>query len=204
VAGASFGDFGTLALNGSGVAAVRGTLAAGAAGVTAGNDAGLWLLDSHGGGVLVAREGDVLAGRTVADLDFAGGSGGSDGHVRSLNSAGQLLFKATFTNGDEGLFLYSPAPSADFNSNGSVTATDLGNWKGGLGAKPDAALASGDADRDGDVDGADFLLWQRQLSTGVAVNAAPEPASGAMLLFGAAVVRLRFSRGSTSRGKPHG
>lgn len=197
VAAASFADFGTMALNQSGVIAVRGTLAAGVGGVSASNDVGLWLLNGSGSGVLVAREGGTLAGRTVADLDFTGGSGGDDGHARALNDSGQFLFKATFTNGDQGLFLYSPASSADFNSDGVVSGADLSRWKTGFGTGSAAVVGQGDADRDGDVDGADFLAWQRQLSAvGGAVTPTPEPASAILLLVAALAGRLKFSRGA--------
>jgi hypothetical protein len=197
VAGASFADFGTLAFNAAGFAEVRGTLAAGAGGVSSTNDVGLWILNASGGGVLIAREGGALAGRTIADLDFTGGSAGGDGHVRALNQTGQLLFKATFTNGDEGLFLYTPASTADFNGDGLVNAADLASWKLGFGTSPGAAIAQGDADHDGDVDGGDFLQWQRQITPSGAVAAAPEPAAQSMLLSAVVAMCLRLKRGAS-------
>jgi hypothetical protein len=51
--------------------------------------------------------------------------------------------------------------AADFNSNGQVNAADLTAWRGGFGTG--TTKAQGNADGDGDVDGADFLTWQRQL-----------------------------------------
>jgi hypothetical protein len=193
--GANFSDFTNLAFNQSGIAAVRGLLSVGVGGVTATNDVGLWLLNSTGGGALIAREGTVIAGRTIADLDFVGGSTGGDGHARALNSAGQLLFKVTFTNGDEGLLLYSPALAADFNADGLINSADLTKWKSGFGTPSGASIGQGDADHDGDVDGADFLLWQRQASsTGGSTAAAPEPTGAALLLFGVAAGCLRLSR----------
>jgi hypothetical protein len=39
-------------------------------------------------------------------------------------------------------------------------------WRDGFGAGGGAAKSSGDANADGDVDGADFLIWQQQLSSG--------------------------------------
>jgi hypothetical protein len=200
VAGASFADFGALAFNESGLAAVRGTLLTGAGGVSTANDVGLWVLNGSGGGVLVAREGGALAGRTIADLEFTGGSAGGDGHARALNGSGQLLFKATFTNGDEGLFLYTPASSADFTADGHVNGDDLTAWKGGFGMTAGATPGQGDADRDGDVDGADYLQWQRQAVSG-GVTPAPEPSALVMLLGSvtAMCLRLRNARGK-SRG----
>ena len=105
---AKFAEFGSLAFNVDGVAAMSATLEVGAGGVAAGNEQGLWVMDASGDGRLVARTGDVVAGRTVAALEFVGGSGGGDGRQRALNQHGQLAYKATFTNGDEAALLYTP------------------------------------------------------------------------------------------------
>jgi hypothetical protein len=73
-----------------------------------------------------------------------------------------------------------PAPAADFNGDGEVDAADLGDWLGDFGLNGDS-----DADGDLDSDGADFLIWQRELgqgSSGGAVAAIPEP--GCALLAG--------------------
>ncbi|MBA3485406.1 MAG: hypothetical protein H0T51_26725 [Pirellulales bacterium] len=131
VPGAHFAIFGALAFNESGVAAVQASLAD----VAPGTDQGLWLLDGTASSVLVARTGDVVGSRTIASLEFTGGSGGGDGRQRALNSNGQLVYKATFTNGDEGLFLYSPtvASSADFTLDGIVNGADLLEWRNGFG-----------------------------------------------------------------------
>jgi len=49
----------------------------------------------------------------------------------------------------------------------------------------------GDADGDGDVDGRDFLVWQRQVDGGAAALAAvPEP--GTVVLFMTAFALLPF------------
>jgi hypothetical protein len=54
---------------------------------------------------------------------------------------------------------YDAALPADFNgSGGAVDAADLAQWTSSFGA-----TAGGDADADGDTDGQDFLIWQRQL-----------------------------------------
>lgn len=46
---------------------------------------------------------------------------------------------------------------ADFNQNGKVNGADLEIWQAALGVND-----AGDADGDGDTDGRDFLIWQRQ------------------------------------------
>jgi hypothetical protein len=72
------------------------------------------------------------------------------------------------------LFLLTPAPPGDFDHNGVVNGADLDLWRTSYGVD-----AGGDADGDQDTDGADFLVWQRQLGVGEAVAAAsnvvPEP-----------------------------
>lgn len=47
-----------------------------------------------------------------------------------------------------------------------------------------ATLATGDADGDGDVDGADFVVWQTNFPSSGSAGAAvvPEPASGWLAL----------------------
>jgi hypothetical protein len=181
---ASFADFGSLAFSSAGTAAVYATLSAGAGGVTTSNDEGVWLFTSAGAH-LVAREGDSLAGRIIEDLEFTGGSGGSDGRQRSLNDSSQLLFKATFTNGDEGLFLFTPEGGstniADFTLDGRVDGLDLARLRSRFGAASGASARSGDADGDADVDGADFLAWQREVGFGVSAAAVPEPSAPALL-----------------------
>jgi hypothetical protein len=182
VAGASFANFTSLAVNDAGFTAVSATLSIGAGGVTAANDEGIWLL-SEGAGILVAREGDTLAGRVIEDLEFTAGSGGSDGRPLGFNSSSQLLFKATFTNGDEGLFLFTPGSSstADFTLDGSVNGADLIRWRSNFG-QLGAAQSRGDADGDADVDGADLLIWQRQIGVVGLTSAVPEPSPDSMLL----------------------
>jgi len=128
VPGADFSDITNVALNANGRLAVAATLDVGVGGVTANDNSGLWLMGDTGDPLLVARTGDTLAGRTIASLGFFGGSGGSDGRPRGWNNNGQLLYQATFTNGDSGLFLFSPDNAiftADFDGEGDVDSQDL-------------------------------------------------------------------------------
>jgi hypothetical protein len=76
--------------------------------------------------------------------------------------------------------------SADFNGDLGVDAADLPAWGGGFGIRGNAKLQQGDADRDHDVDGRDFLLWQRSYSPTAPSLTVPEPA--ASLLFACAAL----------------
>ena len=127
---AKFAEFGSLAFNADGVAAMSATLEIGAGGVDAGNEQGLWVMDASGDGRLVARTGEMVAGRTIAALEFVGGSGGGDGRQRALNQHGQLAYKATFANGDEAALLYTPELS--WRAAGDGNWDDAGNWTLGI------------------------------------------------------------------------
>jgi hypothetical protein len=86
---------------------------------------------------------------------------------------------------------------ADFNEDGNVNGDDTTNWGTGFGS-PDATHMQGDADNDNDSDGADFLVWQRQLGNGVsglASNVAvPEPSTLLLSLLGLSAIGMRRFR----------
>ena len=65
-----------------------------------------------------------------------------------------------------GPFNYSLIPThpGDFNGDFSVDDLDLALWGVGFGTASGAIQSDGDADFDGDVDGNDFLAWQRNYS----------------------------------------
>jgi hypothetical protein len=175
---ADFADFTTMAVNEVGSIVVSATLTIGIAEITSENDEGIWFIDAEGNKSLVAREGDMLAGKVISTLSFKGNSSGSDGQRTGFNALNQLIFRATFTDGDSGIFLYSPSTtatflSADFNEDGYVDGTDLATWREAF-----AISSLGDADGDGDSDGVDFLTWQRQFTgppAQVSSEAVPEP-----------------------------
>jgi hypothetical protein len=78
--------------------------------------------------------------------------------------------------------------SADFNGDGQVGGADLAIWRNHFGMAAGADRSIGDADGDEAVDGDDFLLWQRQVSSLAALaslqNAVPEPGCWSLLFFG--------------------
>jgi hypothetical protein len=82
--------------------------------------------------------------------------------------------------------------AGDFTESHAVDSLDLAAWKAGFGTATGATHAKGDADSDMDVDGADFLVWQRELGlAGSGVAAIPEPEAAVLLLTGVAAT---FSR----------
>jgi peptidyl-prolyl cis-trans isomerase A (cyclophilin A) len=69
--------------------------------------------------------------------------------------------------------------AGDFDRNGAVNAADLAILKSNYGLATGAFIDKGDANMDGDVDGHDFLLWQRNVGkTNTPVTGVPEPAAG--------------------------
>ena len=83
--------------------------------------------------------------------------------------------------------------TADFNDDGRVNGADLTKWKGDFDSN-----SGSDADGDGDSDGNDFLIWQRQLGSGVpataAVGTVPEPAAAIVMALGALILPAFESR----------
>ena len=83
-------------------------------------------------------------------------------------------------------------PAADFDFNGAVDAADRAIWQAAYGTTP-----QGDANNDGQSDGADFLEWQRGFALSAAraaasssVTSVPEPAAAPLLLYGFAAITL--------------
>ncbi len=74
----------------------------------------------------------------------------------------------------------------DLNLDGSINEEDLLLWKTGFGDSTDAGYASGDIDGDGDTDGGDWLVLQRNLGFTIAsfstAHFVPEPATSALAL----------------------
>ncbi len=104
-----------------------------------------------------------------------------------INKSGTTPWTGYFDNIRVGK---NPTLDADFNNDAIVDATDLGIWSGAF-----AVDSAGDADADGDSDGADFLIWQTQLGPVPPAAAVPEPTmlslAGIAALAGAARRRHR-------------
>lgn len=84
-----------------------------------------------------------------------GGIAANAPHVRfnpgALSAASGQIFEVFLT----------PYLESDFNTDSFVNQLDLAIWQAAFGMD-----ASGDADFDGDSDGADLLIWQRQIDAG--------------------------------------
>lgn len=137
--GTSFNDFiDEPVLNSAGQVAFHGWLIGN--GVDSTNDFGIWAQDIAGELQLIVRHGEQLEVtpgdfRTVQYVGFVGSTGDLTGRGNGFNDFGQLAFKAWFTDGTQGIFV------------SNLVAND--------------GATSGDFDNDSDVDGEDFLVWQR-------------------------------------------
>lgn len=92
----------------------------------------------------------------------------ADSHLEHLRYIGEFLEELPLAK--------LTAYAADFNGNGAVDSPDLKLFTTAFGL-----TTAGNADNDADTDGADLLIWQRQLgalpASVPAFAAAPEPAS---------------------------
>jgi hypothetical protein len=120
------------------------------------------------------------------------GADGTHPSVSGREKVGAMLLDFMLASPFSQPWFLSPTAS-DFNSDGVIDAGDLAAWIGGFGTSGAATHMQGDADGDLDVDGADFLTWQRQLriaTTGVA--AVPEPATVVLLVSAELAMFLRL------------
>lgn len=138
-----------------------------------------FIYDPDAGNLLVEiSSASGLDGRMILDV-FNGEpntylaafpAGSSTGNLQAGGFVNQLEFAETLL--------------ADFNLDLSVDDQDLAVWEGGFGSP--GSREDGDANGDGLVTGADFLVWQREYVAGVPGLAAelgvPEPATCALLL----------------------
>jgi formylglycine-generating enzyme required for sulfatase activity len=108
-AGAVYSSFGmgALALNNAGQIAFASFLTGG--GVTTGNSQGIWATNRNGSLQLIVRSGEpleVAPGDVRILRSLSVHSINADGHGGSfLNSAGQVAFRGTFTDGSSGIFV---------------------------------------------------------------------------------------------------
>ena len=89
----------------------------------------------------------------------------------------------------------TPLTGADFNRDSLVDSADLAIWQVHFGAAQNGLHACGDADGDGDVDGHDFLAWQRGNQQGAtSLLAIPEPSTALLSLLASVLSGCKRSR----------
>jgi hypothetical protein len=121
-----FDQFNSLAVNAAGQIAFSANVASGTENDV--NDRGIWATDRVGGLQLIALTGDVLQVapgdfRIISSLDFVALPGNGDGAPSGLNSAGQVSFRAAFTDGSSGAFVSNVAAVPEPTSLGLATLT---------------------------------------------------------------------------------
>lgn len=93
--------------------------------------------------------------------------------------------------------------SADFDEDGDVDGSDFLAWQRGSGTLLGASHALGDADGDGDVDAADAAILSANFGTllppPALASSVPEPATWALLFFGALLLPKRCFRMTSER-----
>lgn len=109
---------------------------------------GIWAEHPSGGLRLVARIGDLLDVddgpgadlREISALFLVFPTGNEDGRRRGFNDRGQLAFKASFSDGSNGIFVFEPDPSLSITSLADGEVVDAGE-----------VLVEGVASDDGEV-----------------------------------------------------
>ncbi|MBX3427223.1 MAG: hypothetical protein KF688_16210 [Pirellulales bacterium] len=126
------------------------------------------------------------AGASFDLLDFASASGAFTLDLPALAPGLAWNSSALLATGVLSVQAAALEP-ADFDQNGVINGVDLGVWRAGFGATGQTSNSAGDANGDGRVDGADFLVWQRALGSGSFAAAVPELAGDVLAALGGAV-----------------
>lgn len=133
-------------------------------------------------GLLAAPDGNGLL---VGILGVSNGAG----HIARYNFDGNLLGTFASTGGggftEATAFIEVPDPVSqvpgDFNNDQTVDGNDLAILKSHFGNDSGSATAAmGDADANGKIDGADFLIWQRNFNAApnaTVASVVPEPSA---------------------------
>lgn len=127
-------------------------------------------------------------------FEFRGADGQNRPMLLTARQQGELLHLVGENDpGDSGAYRYRfdalayRAPFADFNLDGMVDGIDAHVLMSHLGTFAQATFEQGDADGDGDVDGNDFIVWQREIGAATAMSAFGHAAAASAGLSAAAV-----------------
>jgi T5SS/PEP-CTERM-associated repeat protein len=156
------------------------------------NNADLVLSESAIGGPVNSPAGStVTVLGTVTFRDLLSGGGDFFGPGTAVFAGGQAPGDSPARVSFEGSVEYAVSNSLEIELGGLV-------WQSGFGSG--ITHPEGDADRDGDVDGDDFLRWQSQFGSGAGSAASqpvPEPAAVGLIV-------LLFSAAACRRGRRFG
>jgi hypothetical protein len=120
-----------------------------------------------------AAAGSAGVGNDI--LDNMGNGSGAIGFTPPLPAGDYtLLFQDTDSavNFSMTLVVSTESLPGDFNNDRLIDAADLTQWQNSFGLN-----ANADANADGDSDGADFLIWQRNVTGAPAASSVPEPST---------------------------
>ena len=179
----------------TGQVAFRGTLTG--PGVNTSNDRAVWMTNQADELVQIVREGDVIDVndhpiffdyRTVESIGIRDVDGSSNGQRPSLSEEGQVVMRLSFTDGTEGIFMFTAELSGDLNGDGFVGVDDLNivlvHWNQNV---TPGELLLGDSNGDGFVGVDDLNQVLVNWNNGTPPDAAviPEPSTLGLLAIGA-------------------
>jgi hypothetical protein len=137
-------------------------------------------VESTGTSWTTANFGDVLLG---ADVDITFETEFGNNRPLSYYHALGANFGIAFYNA--WIQVANPA-AADFDEDGDVDQADLATWQNGYGITVATDHHQGDADGDQNVNGKDFLIWQRQFTDNLSnlslLTSVPEPSTGILVI----------------------
>ncbi|MDB5321445.1 MAG: hypothetical protein JWN40_3076 [Phycisphaerales bacterium] len=173
-AGTKLSSFSALTTNTVGQVAFTATLTS-----TSGTSTALLGFDASLGLTVLAKKGDVLQlsptdSRTLASLTLAlldDGGNGQDGQATALNDAGQVAFRAVFTDNTQAILTTRIPVAGDANYDGIVDTADFKTLMGHYGRA--GVRADGDFNGDGLVDFIDFQMLEQNFGRHPPPVAAP-------------------------------
>lgn len=113
----------------------------------------------------------------------------------AVNSSGQIVITA-----GTDVYFGTPRPYGDYDNDGAIDRDDLALWEATY-ASTVAIGTAADGNSDREINGRDFLAWQRTVTGGVPLQSTspvPEPTTATMVTIAIALVLSRSRRAGTS------